>query len=331
MDDSPLQQLPPELRTDIYRLVLTQPQTIRITPNCIKAPQPPASERGAYVFRCNYHPDRGPLQARITKHATALVQTCKAIYDEAASLPFTCNVFEIHEGHQFCPCRSSQSLDDRVATIFTNFANAISPRSLADIKQIQVRVDWIKSISHENRHLLPQYDQLMMWGVTAAGLRGQLEKISLGVSRTPARGLPIVVKGYVYSNHALPRMPAELREQRIRDFDIPLSAPAASLHAIATTIEQEEPVPGCIGIEAAQAEIRYHASFLRYVAERIQDLDVPHADGAAPVALESHKLGMSDLRKPPGGRALHRGVVVNGLVVWIPVEPDSVSSQAGAG
>ncbi|KAK3074109.1 hypothetical protein LTR53_003756 [Teratosphaeriaceae sp. CCFEE 6253] len=304
MDDSPLQRLPPELRTDIYRLVLTQPQTIRITPNCIKAPQPPASERGAYVFRCNYHPDRGPVQARITKHATALVQTCKAIYDEAASLPFTCNVFEIHEGHQFCPCRSSQSLDDRVATIFTKFANAISPWSLADIKQIQVTVDWIKSISHENRHLLPQ---------------------------TPARGLPILVKGYVYSNHALPRMPDELREQRIRDFDIPLSAPAASLHAIATTIEQEEPVPGCVGIEAAQAEIRYHASFLRYVAERIQDLDVPHADGAAPVALESHKLGMSDFRKPPGGRALHRGVVVNGLVVWIPVEPDSVSSQAGAG
>ncbi|KAK4900053.1 hypothetical protein LTR27_002816 [Elasticomyces elasticus] len=79
MENSPPSKIPPELRNQIYKLVLTYPDSIK----CVV----PMSKSGGSGTTCKgYFSVRNPL---------AMTETCKAMHDESSQLVFSCNTIEI--------------------------------------------------------------------------------------------------------------------------------------------------------------------------------------------------------------------------------------------
>lgn len=76
MENSPLGKLPPELRNEVYKLVLACP--FQITLSIAHVPRP------KYLL-----PEK-------SYSGTSLVKTCKQIYQEAAAMVYAINIFKFH-------------------------------------------------------------------------------------------------------------------------------------------------------------------------------------------------------------------------------------------
>ena len=100
MDQSPFGRLPPELRNEIYRLVLQQPHTIVLCPNYRITQEwttrdPISKKRTKFIgfFRDRTGDRSDPIAA---SHPLAIAQTCKAIRSEARALFFASKTFKIY-------------------------------------------------------------------------------------------------------------------------------------------------------------------------------------------------------------------------------------------
>ncbi|KAK5696584.1 hypothetical protein LTR97_007887 [Elasticomyces elasticus] len=83
MENSPLSKIPPELRNQIYELVLTYPDSIK----CIVE----ESRLGGSGTTCKAY-------FRL-RHPLGMIETCKAIHNESSQLVSSCNTIEICRGY----------------------------------------------------------------------------------------------------------------------------------------------------------------------------------------------------------------------------------------
>ena len=128
MDGSPLVKLPPEIRNNIYELVLKQTQLVVLEAT---------SKNG--VFADWRLAEDSPMESEML----ALTKTCHHVHDESKQLFFAINTFELRLGHS-----TRQSYDYS----FEDFCMQIGEVNASALRSVVIDVERFAS-----RHVLPSF------------------------------------------------------------------------------------------------------------------------------------------------------------------------------
>jgi hypothetical protein len=168
MDDSPFQKLPPEIRNQIYELVLTLDQDVHLD-----------DHRGSWKLVAETpimleNSDSWNLVSRIPDtpkpiHPLALTKTCRAIYSESIQLFYSLNTFVFYLDRTYdAPSESYLKLDD--------FHGTIGDKHYSTLRQIKIDIGTFQADQYPFLHSI--VPKLLGWWNVFRGLE-DVERYSI--------------------------------------------------------------------------------------------------------------------------------------------------------